>query len=282
LDVSGLPDIVWCNVPAGEFIMGSDEFDDEKPPHKLTLPAFQISQYPITNAQFAAFVQDGGYTPRWRRCWTDAGWRWKGKRIEPYKRGGVFDLPNHPVVMVSWYEAAAFCNWLGEKLGCRVTLPTEAQWEKAASWEEVDKETRRQGDKETRRQEVGGRKRRYPWGDEITPDHANHDETGIGTTSAVGIFPKGRSPCGALDMSGNVWEWTCSLWGEDWQKPSFNYPYRADDGRENLEPGNEILRVVRGGCYGNDRDAVRCAARGRTYPAYGVDDSGFRVARSSP
>ena len=74
----------------------------------------------------------------------------------------------------------AFCGWLGEKLGCPVTLPTEAQWEKAAR---------------------GPDGRRYPWGDEITPQHANYDQTGIGTTSAVGVFPLGASPCGALDMA---------------------------------------------------------------------------------
>ncbi len=262
LTLAGLPDIAWCDVPAGEFIMGSDEFDDEKPPHQLTLPAFQISEYPITNTQFAAFVQDGGYISKWRHCWTDTGWKWKGGRTEPDRAGGAFDLSNHPVVMVTWHEAAAFCNWLGEKLGFKVSLPTEVQWEKAASWEEGNKEISRQG--------PAGRKRRYPWGDQITPDHANYDETGIGATTAVGIFPKGKSPYGALDMGGNVWEWCLTKWRENYEPP-------PDD-----DLAGDAWRVLRGGAYYSDQNRVRRACRLRNFSAYrGVNSGGFRVVRSS-
>ena len=291
LTPGGLPDIAWCDVPAGEFIMGSDEFDDEKPPHKLFLPAFQISQYPITNAQFDAFVQDGGYTPKWRRCWTAAGWEWKGQRTEPDKRGGTFDLPNHPVVMVRWYEAVAFCNWLGEKLNCRVTLPTEAQWEKAARGTPIPDPSpvaTGEGSLSSPPAAAGGEvgrggfpaaaggeglgmgANRYPWGNEITPDHANYGATGINATTAVGIFPKGKSPCGALDMSGNVWEWCLTKWRN-------NYKTAADD-----DPEGAATRVQRGGAYYSGPDGVRCAYRIRGIPDYGVDDVGFRVARSSP
>jgi len=180
----------------------------------------------------------------------------------PDKAGGAFDLPNHPVVMVRWYEAVAFCRWLSAQLGCTITLPTEAQWEKAASWGEGDKETRKQGDE--------GRKRRYPWGEEITADHANYKETGIGTTTAVGSFPQGASPCGALDMAGNVWEW-CLTKGRD------NCQTAADEA-----PEGEAVRVVRGGAYYSDRTYVRCAYRSRSFPDYGGAPFGFRVARSSP
>ena len=136
----------------------------------------------------------------------------------------MFDLPNHPVVDVSWYEAVAFCNWLTERLreaGAmqpeqRIQLPTEAQWEKAA-------------------RSTDGR--RYPWGAEITPDYANYRNTGIGTTTAVGIFPKGESPYGVLDMSGNVWEWCLTKWRK-------NYREQADDDLE-----GDVVRVVRGGSY---------------------------------
>ena len=162
-------------------------------------------------------MRDGGYTAkRWRDCWTAAGLKWKGDRIEPEKVGGVFDLPNHPAVNVTWYEALAFCGWLSEKLGHPVTLPTEAQWEKAAR---------------------GPDGRRYPWGPKITPQHANYDETGIGTTSAVGVFPLGASPCGALDMSGNAWEWCLTRWREDYTTPA------------NEDPARDATRVVRGGAY---------------------------------
>ncbi|MCX6029058.1 MAG: SUMF1/EgtB/PvdO family nonheme iron enzyme [Chloroflexi bacterium] len=273
LTPDGLPDIAWCDVPAGEFTMGSDESDREKPPHKLTLPAFQISQYPITNAQFAAFVQDGGYTPQWRRCWTAAGWEWKGDRTEPDKAGGAFDLPNHPVVAVTWYEAAAFCRWLGEKLGCAVTLPTEAQCEKAA----------RGGVKIPHVPHVPGTSevpgtltanslpaRRYPWGDQITPDHANYDATGIGATSAVGIFPQGASPYGVLDISGNVWEWCLTKWRNNYKTP-------PDD-----DPAGDAMRTLRGGAYYGNVDNVRCAYRYGRGPDDRNDRNGFRVARSSP
>ncbi|MBM4461171.1 MAG: NACHT domain-containing protein, partial [Chloroflexi bacterium] len=230
----GVPDIAWCDVKAGPFVMGSQDDSlahygsKETPQHTLELPAFRISKYPITNAQFDAFVGDGGYTDKWRSCWTQAGWQWKGDRAGPNKYGGVFDLPNHPVVMVAWYEALAFCNWLGQKLGVDVSLPTEAQWERAAR---------------------GADGRRYPWAGELTPDHANYDETRIGTTTAAGIFPKGESPCGALDMSGNVWEWCRTKWRGD-------YRSAADDRLEGGDP-----RVLRGGAFNLEAQVVRCAVR---------------------
>ena len=114
-DGGGLPDIDWIPIPAGTFIMGSNDFDRSKPPHPVTVPAFEISRYPVTNAQYQAFVDDGGYTEKWReQCWSVDGWKWKKKEnwVGPRRFGGAFDLPNHPVVGVSWYEATAFCAWL--------------------------------------------------------------------------------------------------------------------------------------------------------------------------
>ena len=250
----GLPDIAWCDVPAGEFIMGSkdDKLALRWQGNAATRPrlhAYRISKYPITNAQYAAFVQDGGYTERWRRCWTEAGWQWKGRASGPDKYGGVYDLPNHPAVMVTWYEATAFCNWLGEKLGLEVTLPSEAQWEKAA-----------RGD---------GWPRRYPWGEKITPDHANYAETGIDATTAVGIFPQGRQPLGALDMSGNVWEWCRTKWRDD-------YTSQPDDDHRKAT----TARVLRGGAFYYDARVVRCAFRLRYYPNYRYRCLGFRVVAS--
>jgi len=262
----GLPDILWCEVPAGSFIMGSDNardpdaYDDESPQHEQPMPyAYRISKYPITNAQFAAFVQNGGYAnPDY---WTEAGWQWReGSDVtKPETYGGVFDLLNHPVVGVSWYEAVAFCRWLMDKLGVEVRLPSEAEWEKAAR---------------------GTDGRRYPWGEEPDPNQANYDETGIGTTSAVGIFPDGETDYGCLDMSGNVWEWTRSLWGEEWDKPTFKYPYDSNDGRENIDAPGGVLRVLRGGAFSLNRGVVRCACRGGNLPGSRDALFGFRVVVS--
>ncbi len=231
-------------------------FGSESPQHRLHLPAFAISQYPITNAQYAAFVHDGGYQTPWQHCWTADGWQW---RVEnnldgPQRYGHPYHLPNHPVVGVSWYEAMAFCAWLRHKLGRTVRLPSEAEWEKAAR---------------------GSDGRSYPWGDKVTREHANYNETSIGTTSAVGIFPKGASPYDVLDMAGNVWEWTSSLWGQNWEKPDFGYPYDPKDGRE--EPTAGGRRVVRGGSFDYLQLSVRCAFRLWFDAGNRLFDVGFRV-----
>jgi formylglycine-generating enzyme required for sulfatase activity len=253
---NGVPDIAWCPMSAGRFIMGSTDdkeavISKETPQHRPNLPAFEISKYPITNAQFDAFVQDGGYSDKqWRSCWTKAGLKWKGDTTGPEKYGRAFDLPNHPAVGVSWYEAVAFCNWLALKLGRPIRLPSEAQWERAA-------------------RHTDGR--RYPWGDDkITPDHANYDETGIGTTTAVGIFPKGASQCGALDMSGNVWEWCQTKWRGNYESPP----------DEDLEGSSR--RMLRGGSFDLDARAVRCAVSAWLNPYHRDGSYGFRVVVASP
>jgi formylglycine-generating enzyme required for sulfatase activity len=257
---NGVPDIVWCDVTAGDFIMGSTKQTDdmasdfEAPQHTEHIQdPYRVSKYPITNAQFEAFVQDGGYTTKWHHCWTADGWQWKGERNRPAMYGGVFDLPNHPVAMVTWYEAQAFCTWLGEKLNLAVGLPTEAQWERAARGPSA-----RSGDG-----------CRYPWGGELTADHANYSDTGIGTTTAVGIFPKGANlQTGVLDMSGNVWEWCRTKW-------RVNYNSEADDVVEGTD-----TRVLRGGAFDYNARTVRCAARNWPIPRPRYLVNGFRVVAS--
>jgi formylglycine-generating enzyme required for sulfatase activity len=196
------------------------------------------------------------------------------------------------VVGVSWYEALAFVRWLNEvgsmPAGFTLRLPSEPEWEKAArgGLEVVTQKTilvlnatsDRSGQVALRRNALP--KRRYPWGDEPDPECANYDETKIGSTSAVGCFPRGGSPYGVEEMSGNVWEWTRSLWGTDYSKPDFGYPYEANDGRENLVAGLDVKRVVRGGAFSyNDIDA-RCAARSDDLPNHDYRYNSFRVVLS--
>jgi len=189
---------------------------------------------------------------------------------------------------VTWYDALAYCDWLTDTLknspstpkplahllqreGWRVTLPSEAEWEKAARGPAPTP-----GPSPARGGGVGA----YPWGDDFDPANANTAETGIGDTSAVGCFPGGASPYVILDMSGNVWEWTRSLWGKNWGKPEYGYPYQPGADRENLQAPRDMLRVLRGGSFDNDRSHVRCASRYRFNPNLRLVDLGFRLVVS--
>jgi len=253
---AGLPDVVWCEVPGGVFLYGDDR-------QEIDLPAFRLSKYPVTNAQYNAFVAAGGYqnAAYWPVAAADGVWR-EGRlkpryeaeeAIGPRNFGTPFNLPNHPVVGVSWYEALAYCAWLTERLReagtlgaeVEITLPTEQQWEKAAR---------------------GTDGRKYPWGDEVEPEKANYEETQLGATSAVGCFAGGVSPYGCLDASGNVWEW-CRT----------NYSSPEDDG---LAGGTNVLRVLRGGAFSSDEWVVRCAFRRYSSPDGRLSFFGFRVVVS--
>ncbi|RLC75407.1 MAG: hypothetical protein DRJ03_20915 [Chloroflexi bacterium] len=266
-----LPDeplLGFVEIPAGEFLMGSDKQqddkadDDEQPQHPVTLPAYYIARYPVTVAQFRAFVEASGHKPK--------------------DEDSLKGVGTHPVVNVTWHEALKYCQWLTEALrawedtpeplasllrgeGWVITLPSEAEWEKAASWAEEQ----RSGGAERR-----GQKRRYPWGNDPDPERANYSDTGIGTTSAEGCFPGGASPYGLLDMAGNVWEWTRSHWK--------GYPYDPADGREDLRAGDDVPRVLRGGAFFNTGYLVRCAFRSLNDPYNRLRNYGFRVVAASP
>jgi formylglycine-generating enzyme required for sulfatase activity len=237
--------------------MGSEKgYDDEKPLHKVHLERYGIAKTPITNAQYRLFVEATGQR---------APEHWNGGNIP---RG----LENHPVVNVAWHDVLAYCRWLSDVTGKSVTLPSEAEWEKAARGGLPPSVPPDGG-------EVKGQ-REYPWGNAWKEGYCNSSELGVEGTTPVGIFPEGASPYGCLDMVGNVWEWTRSLWGKNVGKPDFKYPYRADDGRENLETGNEVLRVLRGGAFDGYRYRARCAYRLRNVPDYGSASGGFRVVVS--
>ena len=152
---------------------------------------------------------------------------------------------------VSWDDANAYCKWLSEKTKKHYSLPTEAEWEKAAQtkWKSVKK--------------------------------ANILETGLGGTSEVGQYsPQGDSPYGCADMAGNVWEWTSTLWGDDFSESSYKYPYNAKDGREHLSTPQDSIRILRRGCFRSRAPNVRCATRFRREQILRNNDVGFRVAFS--
>lgn len=183
------------------------------------------------------------------------------KRAQPYYwHDNRWNISNHPVVGVAWFEAMAFCAWLAEQLRqsdyrlptgepAVVRLPTEAEWETAAR---------------------GRAGYEWPWGNTFDATLANTSESEISQTTAVGQYPLGASPCGALDMAGNVWEWCQSLY-----KP---YPYQSNDGREDINSSGP--RVVRGGSWYSLQWYARCAYRDWFYPGSFDYFVGFRVVLS--
>jgi gamma-glutamyl hercynylcysteine S-oxide synthase len=262
------PDEEMVHVSGGPFVMGTDDrawaLDNERSVHEVEVPGLYLDKVPVTNRAYLEFVEDGGYERR--GLWDPEGWEWREEeRIsapkhwyqrEPHswwtQRFG-FDEPvsmDAPVVHVSWYEADAYARWAGKR------LPTEAEWEKAASW---DPET------ETRRL--------YPWGDAPpTPERANLDQLAFGPAEA-GAYPAGASAYGILGMIGDVWEWTASEFSA---YPGFeSFPYREysevffDDG----------YRVLRGGSWATRPGAIRNTFRNWDFPIRRQLFAGFRCAR---
>lgn len=233
-------------VPAGEFLMGSSNADrDEKPEHHVTLDAFWIDRTEVTNAQFARFLNDqgnqteGGVTSLDVRS-PDCGIEAAGSVFRP--KAGWEELP---AANVSWYGAQAYATWVGGR------LPTEAEWEKAAR---------------------GTDGRTYPWGNgEPNSTRANFSAD-AGAPVAVGSYPAGASPYGALDMAGNMWEWVADWYGEGYYAQS---PARNPQG-----PDSGEARVLRGGSFYNSEDLMRCARRNSYGPYYGYRYIGFRVVVS--
>jgi formylglycine-generating enzyme required for sulfatase activity len=233
-------------VPAGSFTMGSDEGPaDERPAHRLTLPAFLIDRYPVTNARYADFLNVAGtHNTKGERLFDfddpdarihRAGNQWIADR----------GYENHPVVEVPWAGARDYCASLGKR------LPAEAEWEKAAR---------------------GADDRRYPWGNQ-PPDRARAQFAARYNESApVDAFPAGASPYGVQDLAGNAWEWVSSAY-----RP---YPYDAKDGREVLAAGP--VRGTRGGGHDSPAAEITTTQRGRTLsrnPASGHHNIGFRCAK---
>ena len=260
-------------VPGGQFLLGASPgepfvFDNEKWAHPVEVAPFRIARAAVTNAEFAAFVEDGGYEQE--RWWSAGGWHWRrevGAAHPGYwqrdGRGGwlrrEYDAwvplaPHLPVLHVSWYEAEAYCTWAGRR------LPTEAEWEMAAAAEPA---------------EGGGwRKRRYPWGDAPpTPDRANLDWLRGGPVE-VGALPDGDSYFGCRQMLGNVWEWTASDF--------VPYPgFVADPYKEYSEPWFGNHKVLRGGCWATRPRLIRNTWRNFYTPDRRDVWAGFRTCAAS-
>jgi formylglycine-generating enzyme required for sulfatase activity len=220
---------------------------------------FALARYPVTNAQYALFIADDGYNTE-RRWWDAAGRAWlqQATQTEPRfwedERFGS-TCPNHPVVGVAWYEAMAFCRWLTLHLhdGFVYTLPSEAEWEYAAR---------------------GAARRVYPWGDAAPgAERANFSGAHNGTTP-VGSFSAGATPERLLDMAGNAWEWTRSVY-----RP---YPYDPQDGRESLDSPASKYFTLRGGSWYDRSINLRAALRNNNTPDDQISLIGFRLARHLP
>ncbi|MBO0916639.1 ergothioneine biosynthesis protein EgtB [Streptomyces laculatispora] len=266
-DAAALPAEVL--VPGGPFTMGTSTepwaLDNERPAHRREVPGFLIDTAPVTCAAYRAFIEDGGYTEQ--RWWTPEGWamvrehelkaplfwhRDAGQWLR--RRFGVTEpVPaDEPVLHVSWYEADAYARWAGRR------LPTEAEWEKAA-----------------RHDPAAGRSRRYPWGDEDpTPERANLGQRHLRPAPA-GAYAAGRSPSGAGQLIGDVWEWTSS---DFLPYPGFApFPYR-EYSEVFFGPGHKVLR---GGSFAVDAVACRGTFRNWDLPVRRQIFSGFRTARAT-
>ena len=268
LPIGGAAGEEMVPIPGGPFVMGTDDrawaLDNERGAHVVDLPGFLIDKTPVTNSAFAQFVEDGGYEKP--EFWDSAGW-------EYIKREGIsapkhwcndgshnwctqrFDVdepvnPDAPVMHISWYEADAYARWAGKR------LPTEAEWEKAASWDPAT---------ET--------KRLYPWGDEPpTQELANLDQLSF-RPAEVGAYPKGASAYEVLGLIGDVWEWTAT---DFCAYPGFEaFPYKE---YSEIFFGPDY-KVLRGGSWATRPAAMRNTFRNWDFPIRRQLFCGFRCAR---
>jgi formylglycine-generating enzyme required for sulfatase activity len=261
------PPFEWCEIPAGKVTL-EDASKYDPPGTKggtYDVPAFAIAKYPITNVQYQVFVEakDGYRDPKWWD-YSEHARKWRAENSKLKDTG--FEGDDLPRTNVSWYDSLAFCRWLTAKTltlnpsisvpaqrislpsptgrgaggeGLIITLPTEQQWQRAA-----------QGDDG----------RQYPWGNDFDKSRCNTRESGIKQPTPVTTYPNGASPYGVIDMSGNIWEWCLTEWGQD-----------------SIDLTNSQRRVVRGGSWYYNLVLARAASRIRLDPRARNDDQGFRL-----
>ncbi len=253
--------------PGGEVPIGTDDrsaaYDNERPQHTVALQPFLIDVAPVTSGEYVEFIQAGGYHER--RYWSEAGWRWlqEAEASAPQfweEREGIWHVrrmdralpldPRTPVCHVCYHEADAYARWAGKR------LPTEFEWEAAASWDPE-----------------AGAKRLYPWGDEPpTPLHANLDQLAF-EAAPVGAYPRNLSPIGCYGMIGDVWEWTSTDFHGYPGYETFPYPEYSE-----AFFGSEY-KVLRGGSWATRPGAIRNTFRNWDYPIRRQIFSGFRCVR---
>lgn len=233
-------------VPAGEFLIGSDEkaidklarsfgwkkdwFLREMPQRKIYLDEFYIDITPVTIAEYEKFILETGRTASISTCLVSQS-----------------HDPAQPVTGITWADASAYAKWLGKR------LPTESEWEKAASWDQAT-----------------WKKNSFPWGDDFESSKCGAK---LNKIHPVGQFPEGRSPCGCLDMCGLVWQWC-----DDWYEPEY---YRIMPDKNPTGPGKGIYKSFRGGDWDSDIHLLRTTARSFNLPSFFDAKTGFRCAMTS-
>jgi gamma-glutamyl hercynylcysteine S-oxide synthase len=249
------PSSTLC-IPAGSFDCGNDSIealDNERPVHRVYVETFGIDRTPVTCDQYQSFMAAGGYhDSRW---WSVEGWAWlqSAQVTQPLYWADTPDRANHPVCGVNWYEADAYARFVGKR------LPTEAEWEKAASWNPIVLQ-----------------RQTYPWGEAAPNEHDCNCNHAVGHTTSVDAYPTGVSPVGCYDMLGNVWEWTASWF--DRYAGFEAYPYRG----YSEAYFDRQHRVLKGGSWATQPSSMRCAFRNWYHPHVREILAGFRCAADAP
>lgn len=262
-------------IPEGPFMMGikaedikmlmatfgddEDAYKNEAPQQQISLPAYSIGKFPVTNLQYKEFLDKtrGGQTldPPQTLISRIMEWMgWKGSNIPNGKE-------NFPVIGVTWYQALAYCQWLKRATGRDYQLPNEAQWEKACR---------------------GGNTFLYPWGNEFDESRCNYGKDQLAPADSSRPV---QNEYGGVDFVGNIRQWTCSLWGANFLTPkanSYSYPWKNDpidiQRRNDLGINSQIRRVVRGSSFDEEKRNLRCTIRRGELPEAWVAGVGFRVA----